>query len=325
MTWLEVLTDICSRVADPQLDSYKERAKDHFLRAIVSMILANEFTENDIKGYLKLKTDLTFSTNPYDANALEILKIIEIMPDPQVPNDFSAYYREFGEMKLVSQIVELQPEATDVFIYQVGINLYAVYRKIPGAESLDETDFVTHAKWDVTNDLDDSGGNAEYTWSANQTSTLTQTAANQIVPAVASEWYKFTYTLNETTPFDGDGDATITTAYSLAAKNLPLTPGTHTVHFKSAVAPTDFVISIVSGSDSQGQFSFDDVTLKRLVINSNFSPASDSLIMKYVEDIDGTAWVDSTELTATPIFFTDKFIRRGIDIASKTLLDEVNL
>lgn len=325
MTYLEVLTDICSRVADPELDTYKDRAKDHFLRALASMITSGNFTENDIKGYIKLKTDLIFSTNPYDANALNILRIIDVMTDPLIPVDFSVYVKEFTDMKLISYIEELRPQATEVFIYQVGINIYVVYRKIPGAESLDEIDFATHAKWDVTNDFVDSGGNAAYTWSANQTSTLTQTAANQIVPAVANEWYQFTYTIDETTPFDGDGVATITTAYSLVAKTLPLTPGTHTVYFKSAAAPTDFIISIVSGSDTEGQFSFDNVTLKRLVVNSNFNPVSDVLMMKYVEDIDGTGWGDSTDLTVTPIFFTDNFIRRGIDIASKTLLDEVNL
>ncbi len=189
MTYLEVLTDICSRVADPELDSYKERAKDHFLRAIMTIVEANAYTENDIKGYLKLKTDLVFSTNPYDASALKLFKILEIMPDPLVPNDFSAYLKEFSELNLMSQIAELQPKLTDVFIYQVGINIYAVYN----------------------------------------------TSA------------------------------------------------------------------------------------------SNFTVASDTFYMKYIEDIDGSAWTDSTDLTATPIFFNDSFIRRAIEIASKTLLDEVNL
>ncbi len=325
MIYLDVLKDIGAQVADPELDSYKKRAKDHFLRALAGMVTAGDYTENDVKGYIKLKTDLIFSTNPYDANALNILKIIGVLPDPLTPNDFSAYFKEFEDLRLVSQIAELRPGIAEVFVYQVGIYIYAVYRKIPGAECLDEIDFATHAKWDRTNDIDDTGGNAEYTWSANQTSTLTQTAANQIVPAVASEWYQFTYTINETTPFDGDGVATITTAYSLVAKTLPLTTGTHTVYFKSAVAPTDFVISIVSGSDTEGQFSFDNVTLKRLVINSNFNPTSDVLTMKYVEDIDGTGWADSADLTATPRFLSDNFIRRGINIAAATLLKEVQL
>ena len=325
MNYLEVLTDICSQVADPDLDTYKERAKDHFLRALAEMITNDQFTNNDIKGYIKLKTDLVFTVNPYDASSLDILKIIDVICDPQLPNQYSAYFKQFTDLKMVSQITALQPTRSEVIIYQVGANIYALYKTVPGAESLDETDFATHAKWNVTNDLVDSGGNAAYTWSANQTSTLTQTQGNLVTPGVGSKWYKFTYTIDETTPFDGDGIATITTAFALVAKTLQLTPGTHTVYFKSAVAPTDFVISIVSGSDTEGTFTIDDVSLKQLIVDSNFNPASDTLIMKYVEDIDGTAWSDSTDLTASPIYFTDNFIRRGIDIASKTLLDEVRL
>ena len=187
MLYLAVLKDIGAQVADPELDSYKTRAKDHFLRALAGMVTAGEYTENDVKGYIKLKDDMVFSTNPYDASALNILKIINVITDPLIPVDFSVYVKEFVDMGLLSHVEELRPEATEVFIYQVGINIYAVYRKIPGAESLDEIDFATHAKGDVTNDCDDSGGNAEFTWSANQTSTLKQTAANQIVPAVAGK------------------------------------------------------------------------------------------------------------------------------------------
>lgn len=325
MTYLAILTDICSQVADPGLDSYKERAKDHFLRALAGMITNDQFSDNDIKGYVKLKTDLVFSANPYNASGLNIFKIIDVICDPQLPNQFSAYFKQFEDLKMLSQITALQPTRSEVIIYQVGANIYALYKTAPGAESLNETDFATHAKWDRTNDIDDTGGNAEYVFTSTQTSTLTQIQANLLIAGAGSKWYKFTYTIDETTPFNGDGVATITTSFALVAKKLNLTPGTHTVYFKSAVAPTNFVISIVSGSDSEGTFSFDDFTLKQMINGSNFNPASDTLIMKYVEDIDGTAWTDSTDLTATPVYFTDNFIRRGIDIASKTLLDEVRL
>ena len=133
-----------------------------------------------------------------------------------------------------------------------------------GSESLAETDFATHAKWDRTNDFDDTGGNAEWTWSANQASTLTQTAANQATAAVASRWYKLVYTVTVTTAPDGDFAMTLTTAYAAAAVTLPFTAATHTVYFKSAAAPTDFVISAVSGDDTEGQFAIDDISLKEL-------------------------------------------------------------
>ena len=189
MTYLQILTDICSRVADPDLDTYKERAKDHFLRALTTMVTSGEYIDSDIRGYIKLKTDLTFSTNPYNASALKILKISEIMPNPQTPNNYSVYYKEFEDLKLVSQVAKLQPEATEVFIFMVGISMYAVYK----------------------------------------------------------------------------------------------------------------------------------------ATGSNFVPATATLYMKYVEIIDSSGWVDATVIDGTPYWISTNFIRRGIEIASKTLLDEVNL
>ncbi len=134
------------------------------------------------------------------------------------------------------------------------------------AESLADGDFTAHATWDVTNDFDDTGGAAAvFTWSANQTSTLTQTAVNQATAAVADVWYSFTYTLAVTTAFDGDAAATITTGYALTAVSLEIvTAGTYTVYFKSAAAPVDFVISLVSGSDTEGTISYDDLSLKQI-------------------------------------------------------------
>lgn len=133
-----------------------------------------------------------------------------------------------------------------------------------GSESLAETDFATHANWDVTNDIVDSGGNAAYTWSANQTSTLTQIQANLATAGVGDRWYVFTYTVAVTTAFDGDGAVTITTGFASSAVSLSLVAGTHTVYFKSKITPVDFVISVVSGSDTEGTFTIDDVTLKEI-------------------------------------------------------------
>jgi hypothetical protein len=135
------------------------------------------------------------------------------------------------------------------------------------SESLAEGDFATHAKWDVTNDFtDDVGNKAEWTWSANQTSLLTQTdGGNLAIDGVADSWYKFVYTVAVTTAPDGDAAATITTAFAASAQTLKLTAGTHTTYFKSAAAPTDFIISIVSGDDTEGQLSYDDLSLKQMV------------------------------------------------------------
>lgn len=133
------------------------------------------------------------------------------------------------------------------------------------AESLNETDFATNLKWDITNDLLDTGGDAAYTWSANQTSTLTQIQANLATTGVNAVWYLFTYTVAVTTPFDGNGIATITTGFASSAVTLDLSVGTHSVYFKSKTTPVDFVISVVSGTDTEGTWSIDDVTLRQII------------------------------------------------------------
>ena len=150
----------------------------------------------------------------------------------------------------------------DGTIYSEG--LIVADETVLASESLNEVDFATHAKWDVTNDFDDTNGNASYIWSANQTSTLTQIQANLAIAGVDAVWYQFTYTVTIATAFDGDGTATITTAFASSAISLDLSIGTHSVYFKSKTTPTDFIISVVSGSDTEGMFEIDDVTLKQI-------------------------------------------------------------
>ena len=136
-----------------------------------------------------------------------------------------------------------------------------------GSETLNETSFATHAKWDVTGDFDDTGGNALYTKSAGS-GTLTQTSVNLATTAVANAWYKFTYTV---TPI-GSGDGiitsnilgTITTAFAASAQQLYITDsGAHTIYFKSAAVPGNFVISVTSVF-AIDIFSIDNVSLKQI-------------------------------------------------------------
>jgi len=142
---------------------------------------------------------------------------------------------------------------------------YADDGDILGTEVLTETDFATHANWDVTGDLDDSGGNLAFSWTANQTSTATQASGDFNSAMSPSARYRLTYTVAVTTAFDGDGAATLTTGIAAEAVSLPLTAGTHIVEFTSASSPSDFVISIVSGTDTEGVFTIDDVSLKPLI------------------------------------------------------------
>ncbi len=319
MKYLRVLQEIGAKVGDPQLARLKDSARVAFIEAIDNLIMSDDYKEVDIPAYVKLKKNVSFSTNPFDASELKLFKIVGIMPDPQIARNYSFYEKQFSEMKLMSQLMALQPTATEVFYYQIGTDIYVVYTNDLGSEVLNETDFLTHAKWDVTNDILDSGGNAAYTFASNVTSLLTQTKTNLASAGIGNTLYAFTYTVAVTVPFDGDGAATITTGFASAAVALSLAPGTHTVYFTSKAYPEDFVISIVSGSDTEGQFSFDNVTLKRLSGSSNFNPDSDVLHMKYIEYIEDSTWLDTTDLQLTPIFLSLSFVRKAIIMAAESL------
>ena len=329
MLYLDVQTDIASRVGDSDLDTYKQSTKDHFLRAIAKKINEGNYNENDIPGFIKTKADMKFASGSEDINSLKVFKILDLYLPPSIDKKVIINLQETSELNKISSIETLQPTINDLFIYREG-NILKEYTKDEitlAGESLNETDFATHAKWDVTNDFDDTGGNAAFTWSANQTSTIKQIAANLLIAGVADVYYKFTYTVAVTTAFDGDGAATITTTFALAAVDLDLTPGTHTVYFKSAAAPTDFVISVVSGTDTEGTFTIDDVTLKEITAGDYplFVLGTDVLTMKYIEDISDENWVDATDLQdATDFQLTYTFTRACIDLATETLLNEVN-
>ena len=128
-------------------------------------------------------------------------------------------------------------------------------------EHLSETDFATHANWDVTGDLDDSGGNAEYTFSSNQTSTLTQNSGDFAAALIGGTDYRLIYTVAVTTAPDGDLAMTLTTALVDEAVALAFTAGTHSYDFTTKASPGNFVIQIVSGDDTEGQFSIDDISI----------------------------------------------------------------
>ena len=134
-----------------------------------------------------------------------------------------------------------------------------------GPESLDEIQFATHTKWNVVNDFDDTGGNAHYTLSAvGLTSSITQPQADLATPGVGKRWYAFTYDVLLTASFDSDGEVTIGPSFSSPPAKLDLTTGTHTVYFQSSAGPTDFSIIVTSTTDTTGEFTIDNVSLKEI-------------------------------------------------------------
>jgi hypothetical protein len=206
----------------------------------------------------------------------------------QIRDDIQAdYFENFSEIKAIKRAIKrvfdkinlklqgidtleeglelIVAPTTEKVIFGATNNLLTLTTAPPAAlEQLTEGDFATHANWDVTNDLVDSGGNATYTWSATQTSTLTQVTAKQLRTAKSAQAYRLTYDLTETVAFDGDGAITITTGFASEATTIPLTAGTGlTVDFTSAATPANFVISIISGTDTQGTYVFDNLSLKQ--------------------------------------------------------------
>jgi len=126
-----------------------------------------------------------------------------------------------------------------------------------GSESLNETGFTTHAKWDVAGGFDDTGGAAIYTH-AGGTGTLTQTSGNLAITVRANRWYKLVYPVSSVT---AGCTAVLTTGIATTQQTLTLAAGTQTLYFLSAVSPGNFVISVTS---TGGGFTLDDISLKEV-------------------------------------------------------------
>jgi hypothetical protein len=136
-----------------------------------------------------------------------------------------------------------------------------------GAETLTNPNLIGGTSWAATNDCILANDKATWLYSAGGASTLTQTAANLAVPGVGGKWYRFDYTVSGV---EGTMvlSPTITTSFSETAFNLNITNGSHTVYFKSAASPTDFVISS-SVLLTSPTFSLDNLSLKQVTSEGN--------------------------------------------------------
>ena len=128
MTWLQILKDIGAIANDPDLTSLKSRAEFHFAKAFSEIVMSGEYTQNDIPGYFKEVTDITFVANPYSLASLELLKIDKIFLDPTADNSVTS---KFVSIKPVEDLIQIssndlmKPGKQDVFMYRVGNNLTA--------------------------------------------------------------------------------------------------------------------------------------------------------------------------------------------------------
>ena len=138
----------------------------------------------------------------------------------------------------------------------------AVDLSVLGGEALKNgTDFAG-GNWHQTGDFAIGGGTATYTDNTHS-GDVVQYAADQNTPAVGSRWYKFVYDVTTNT-LTGTPVVTITTSYALTAQTLNLTVGNAKVrNFRSAVAPTDFIVNITGATG--GVLVFDNFSLKEVV------------------------------------------------------------
>lgn len=158
MTYLEVLTDIGSRVGDPDLDTYKERAKDHFLRAIANKL--NKMMEEgkldelarSVPGFVKTDKTITFAGGTEDINANKVFVILDFYMPPGTDKDVIITFQDTAELNKISAIETLQPTANDLFVYQEG-NILLAYTGSTPVFTLGTTTCVMK----YVEDIDDSG------------------------------------------------------------------------------------------------------------------------------------------------------------------------
>jgi hypothetical protein len=134
---------------------------------------------------------------------------------------------------------------------------------ITAVEYLNENELTTHAKWDVTNDIDDSGGNATWTWADGDASTLTQSNANMLLQVRDNQVLQLTYEVSFSVPIaGGSGYAYVTVVCDSTA--ITLTEGSNAVSVVSngSGSSGDFVINIDPDDNvTAGVFSIDDIYL----------------------------------------------------------------
>ena len=91
---------------------------------------------------------------------------------------------------------------------------------------------------------------------------MTQQDTNRVVTGISGKQYLFSCTVAVTTAPDGDFTLNITD-FANASTAVDFTAGSKAIRFvsKAGAESADFVISGVSGDDTEGTFSIDDVSL----------------------------------------------------------------
>lgn len=131
---------------------------------------------------------------------------------------------------------------------------------------LDETDFATQAKWDVTGKFAKADPVTLIFATGDLNGTLIQTIANMVSALAANTTYAYTYVVGVSTAPDGDFTLTLTGGFvdiagSATSVTLPFTAGAHTVYFRTGDTPADFTITALETTATQGSLTFDDFSV----------------------------------------------------------------
>lgn len=165
MKYIRVLQKIGSIAGDPTLKKLKDSAKIAFLGAIATLIKEDNYSVDDIPGFIKYKSDVDFSDSgdTEDLNGLGVLKILNYFLPPGTDKKVIITVKETSELNKMSSIETLQPTDNDLFIYKVGNALYGVVGSgTPvfslGSDTLimEYIEDITDSGWSDSTDLQDA-------------------------------------------------------------------------------------------------------------------------------------------------------------------------
>ena len=164
MLYFDVLQDICAQLNDPDMVSLKERAKEHFARALSHLINEGHYTESDIPGYYK-SVDLTPDIKgEKDISQYKVLKIVNYVYSVGTTSASGAEViispKTLEQLSRMNSTPSLQPSKYDLFIVRQG-NLLRCFTSIIASNfELDKDSFQMIYIEDIDNSSwnDSEGG-----------------------------------------------------------------------------------------------------------------------------------------------------------------------
>jgi hypothetical protein len=172
-----------------------------------------------------------------------------------------------------------------------------------GSESLTNPNLTAGTSWSVTGQCVLVTDAMTYTHGGTNTGTLTQASGTLAIAGAANQLYSFTYTISNLSAFVNIPIVTITTGFALAAVPLVINvAGVHTVIFRSAAVPGNFVINVTSAS--AGAFTMDTFSLKHVIggnltVNGNSQVNGTATATAFSGPLTGAVTGNATTATAS--------------------------